>query len=281
MSNEITSKIAIGTTTWYKRDQQNGELRAKLAERTIKKAVDMGYKMIVVDGNSEDWFLKSIEGCGADIYPQQTKGIGSGRREVIQYAYNFNTPVISWMEPEKEDYVKEIIKTAKPILEGKVDLVIPDRRIIVSGKYFLPNYPTSQQNEELFGNDCWRELTGTDLDVWCGPRTWKRELSDYFLKYNGKNLSYLTKDNREISYGDNWDSIFIPVMQAILDRKKVRGVQVNYVHPKEQTALEEGNYGFTIKRLDQLNNLVPTFTDYWNKNYPDSELEKIRNNLKE
>ena len=172
------------------------------------------------------------------------------------------------MEPEKLDYVKEIEKTAIPILEGKADLVVPDRRIVVNEKYFLPHYPTSQQNEELFGDDCWRELTGFDLDVWCGPRTWNKETAKYFLNYNGE-------------YGDKWDSIFIPVMSAILDGKKVKGVKVNYVHPKEQTAFEEGNYDYTIKRFNQLTNLIPAITDYWNKNYNNSNLREIRKNLLE
>jgi len=276
MLDNLTSKIAIGTSTWYQKGQQNNEVRAKIAERTIKTAVDSGYKMVIVDGGSEDWFLKSIEGCGAEIIPQTAKGMGAGRREVLQYIYNLNTPLIGWMEPEKEDYVKEIIKTIPPIVEGKADLVAPDRRKIISGSYIIPSYPTSQQGAEAFGNACWKELTGTNLDIWFGPRTWKRELSKYFLEYNGKNLSYLTKNGEEISYGDNWDSIFIPVMQAILDGKKIVGVNVNYTHPQSQTSFEEGNYEFTIKRLDQLNNLVPALTNYWNKNYPNSKLKEIR-----
>jgi hypothetical protein len=280
MPSDISSQIAIATTTWYKKGQLNGELRAGLAERTIKKVVDSGYKMVVVDGGSEDWFLKSIEGCGAYIYPQTAKGMGSGRREALLYAHNLNTLLVGWMEPEKLDYVKEIIKTAEPIINEKADLVVADRRIKISEKYFLPSYPTSQQNEELFGDDCWRELTGTDLDIWGGGRTWRRELSDYFLKYNGKELFYTTDDGRKVSYGDKWDPIIIPVLQAILDGKKVIGVKIDYMHPPEQTEIEEGNYEFTMKRLEQLNNLVPAFTDYWNKNYPNSELKKIRENLK-
>lgn len=262
-SKDITSKVAIGTTTWYQKGQLNGDLRANLAERVIKTAVDLGYKMVVVDGGSDDWFLNKIEGSGAIIYPQQTKGMGPSRRECLNYVHNLNTPVESWMEPEKLDYVKEIEKTAIPILEGKADLVVPDRRIVVNEKYFLPHYPTSQQNEELFGDDCWRELTGFDLDMWCGPRTWNKETAKYFLNYNGE-------------YGDTWDSIIIPVMQAILDGKEVIGVKVNYIHPKEQTKLEEGNWEYTKKRKIQLDNLYNAFTNYWNKNYPNSELKKMQ-----
>ena len=276
MTLEDYPKIAIGTTTFYKKGMPNGGLRAGLAERVIKTAVDMGYKMVVVDGSPEEWFPRSIEESGAMIYRETPGGgIGESRRECIQYAHNLGTPVVAWMEPEKLDYVKEVIKTAIPILEGKANLVVPDARIMTPQGYRLHGYPTSQQNEELYGDDCWRELTGLDLDIWRGPRTWTRNSSKHFLNYDGKK-NFLKVNGQKIPYGDKWDSIFIPVIQAILDGEKVIGVNVDYTHPKEQTKLEEGNFGATLKRLDQLTNLVPAFTDYWNKNYPTSKLRKMR-----
>ena len=276
MASTDYSKIAIGTTTWYKKGMPNGELRAGLAERTIKTAVDMGYNLVVVDGSPEDWFLRSIKNSGAIIYSETPGGgMGGSRREAIQYSHNLNTPVVAWMEPEKLPYVKELIKTARPILDGVADLVVPDRRVILSGRPRLPSYPLSQENEELYGNNCWGELTGIDLDVWCGPRTWARSSSEHFLDYNGK-AHFLKINGQEVPYGDKWDSIFIPVIQAILDGKKVQGVKINYTHPEEQTKLEEGNFGVTLKRLDQLTNLVPAFTDYWKKYYPTSKLRKMR-----
>lgn len=276
MKSNDYSKIAIGTTTFYKKGMPNGELRAGLAENMIKSAVDTGYNLVVVDGSPEEWFLKSIEGCGAEIHRETPGGgMGGSRRECIQYAHDLGTPVVAWMEPEKLDYVKDIIKTARPILDGVADLVVPDRRIIMSGRPRLPSYPTSQENEELYGNDCWRELTGTDLDIWCGPRTWARDSSKYFLNYDGKD-HFLEVNGQKISYGDKWDSIFIPVIQSILDGEKVIGVEVDYTHPKEQTKLEEGDFESTLKRLEQLNNLVPVFTDYWKKEYPNSKLKRMR-----
>ncbi|MCK4553273.1 hypothetical protein KAT80_03645 [Candidatus Pacearchaeota archaeon] len=276
MTLEDYSKIAIGTTTFYNKGMPNGELRAGLAEKVIKTAVDSGYKMIVVDGSPEEWFPRSIEGSGAIIHRETPGGgMGGSRRECIQYAHDLGTPVVAWMEPEKLDYVKEVIKTAIPILEGKADLVIPDARIMALQGYYLPHYPTSQRNEELYGDDCWRELTSMDLDIWRGPKTWAREETPYFLKYDGKN-HFLEVNEQRVSYGDKWDSIVIPVMQMALDGKRVIGVKVNYIHPKEQTEFEEGNFQVTLKRLDQLTNLVPAFTDYWNKNYPTSKLRKIR-----
>ena len=68
-------------------------------------------------------------------------------------------------------------------------------------------------------------------------------------------------------------------MKAILDGKRVIGVKVDYVHPREQTEFEEGNYNTTMKRLDQLTNLVPAFTDYWMKNYPISRLKEMRETI--
>ncbi len=276
MTLEDYSKIAIGTTTFYKKGMPNGELRAGLAEKVIKTAVDSGYKMIVVDGSPEEWFPRSIEGSGAIIHRETPGGgMGGSRRECIQYAHDLGTPVVAWMEPEKLDYVKEVIKTAQPILDGVADLVVPDRRIDSPFGPQLPSYPTSQQHEEAFGNDYWRELTGTDLDVWCGSRTWARNLSKHFLKYDGKK-HFHEVDGKQIPYGDRWDSIFIPVMQAILDGKRVIGIKVDYTHPAEQTALEEGNYKDTEKRRFQLNNLAPALIHYWETNYPTSKLREMR-----
>jgi len=242
---DIAEKVAIGTTTFYREGDLNGRTRANLATITIKTAVDSGYRIIVVDGSPDDWFRKSIENCGAEIHLETQNGMGPSRREALQYAHDSKRPIISWMEPEKLDYVKEIWKTAKPILNGKAEMVIGNR-----GN--LKDYPTSQQHTEHYGNTIWRELTGLDLDMWSGMRTWKRELSDFFLDYQGE-------------YGDKWDSIFIPVMDAVFDGKKVVGVKVNYKHSIEQTTAEEGNALYSAKRLVQLDNLVPALQDRWAK----------------
>lgn len=107
----------------------------------------------------------------------------------------------------------------------------------------MESYPLVQQYIEPLGNAFWKEVTGTDLDMWIGPRTWKKELSDYFINYDGK-------------YGDKWDSIFIPVMNIIADGYKVKGVEIDYVHPKIQTEIEEKLKDFNSRRVDQYNSLT-------------------------
>ena len=145
---------------------------------------------------------------------------------------------------QKKDNISQIAYTAEPILTGTAKLIVPTRKSW--------NPPPSQRLAEPFGNAFWKELTGKELDMWFGPRTWKRDLSFYFTNYN-----------RE--YGDFRGSIFIPVLRAIHDRKKVEGVEVNYTHPKEQTALEEHNISFYKKRINQLENLINVIETEWNR----------------
>ena len=51
-------------------------------------------------------------------------------------------------------------------------------------------------------------LTGREFDIWFGPRLFNKKTSKYFLDYNGE-------------YGDKWESIFIPVMDALHNNKKI------------------------------------------------------------
>ncbi|MBL7100450.1 MAG: hypothetical protein ISS23_00680 [Nanoarchaeota archaeon] len=242
---ELTDKIVIATTTWYNPDLEGDNLRAKITKNSIKRATDLEYQVMIVDGGSSDELLKYFETCGAKVFSQTNKGMGTGRRQVIKEAYNTNREIIAWTEPEKEDYIPEIIKTAVPIIEDIADLVVPKRKS-------LKSYPLEQQYAEKLGNLFWKELTGYDLDMWSGPRTWKREFSNYFLDYMGE-------------YGDKWDSIFIPVIDVILDGKKVLSVEVNYTHPKEQAELEEHDLIFFMKRIEQLTELTKALETHWKK----------------
>ncbi len=240
---KLAERIAIATTTLYKPNVGVDVHRAKLATDSIKTATMLGYEVIVVDGGSSDEVLEEFRRYGARVYPEKERGMGKSRRQAIRLAHDTGKEVIAWTEPEKTSYMREILKTAKPIIDGSADLVVPKRRS-------LESYPIAQQLSEPFGNLFWKELTGHALDMLFGPRTWNRRLSDYFLSYDGR-------------YGDEWDSIFIPVMNAIFDGKGVIGVEVEYTHPKEQKEGEEHDINFYKKRLLQLENLLPAFEAHW------------------
>jgi len=245
--NSLSDKVAIATSTLYNPDWESYGLRAELAKKTIINAKNIGYEISIVDGGSSDELLKEFERYGAKVIVelQRSDTMGAQRRNAIEYACNLGRDVIVWMEPEKETYVSEIEKTVTPIIEGSAEMVIPRRKS-------LESYPVFQQHFEQMGNIFWKDVTGTDLDVWFGPRTWKKEMSRYFLDYKGE-------------YGDKWDSIFVPVVNAIFDGRKVISVDVDYIHPKKQTEAEEHNIKFYMKRVEQLDNLTNALYKHWKK----------------
>jgi glycosyltransferase involved in cell wall biosynthesis len=242
-SINIAAKIAIATTTFYRPDSESDKYRAELAGKLVARSVELGHEIIVVDGGSSEELLRSFERFGARVYLQTSKSMGAGRRQAIKEAQDTGREVIAWTEPEKAGYIDDIVKTAEPILAGAADLIVPRRKEMYS-------YPTAQQNAEPLGNSFWKALTGRDLDVWFGSRTWRRDVSDYFLDYCGE-------------YGDKWDSIFIPVLDMILDGKRVGEVQVDYTHPPKQREIEDRTLDFYWKRIEQLTNLMGALEKHW------------------
>lgn len=253
---EVAEKTALITTTFYNPNSTIDRTRAEIATRSIKSAQDFGYRLVIIDGGSYDEFLRTIEGNCA-LFQENPKGMGSGRRQGIREGLKFEVPVIAWTEVEKESYIREAWKTSVPILEDKADLVLPSRPS-------LNDYPTSQQHAERFGNTVLTHLTGVSLDYWFGPRTWRRDISPYFLSYPPENR-VLTLGKKEIKLEDKWDSLHIPALDIIKAGKRVISIPVNYQHPKQQTTDEETNVDMDLKRLDQLQNLVPTSVAYWRK----------------
>jgi hypothetical protein len=135
------------------------------------------------------------------------------------------------------------------ILEKEADLIVPDRGD-------LSDYPDFQRLCELLGNDFVSELTGNYLDLWSGMRLGTRAIfEDYFLRYDGK-------------FGDNWEVLFVPVLQAIKNGKKVASQKISYHHPQEQTEIETGDPVFNLKRTKQLSDLCHTCYKFWTSYTP-------------
>jgi len=243
---DFAEKTVIATTTFYKPGSESDKVRAELSRRFVKRATDLGYDVMIVDGGSAEELLKEYERYGAKVFEEEkmqvTNTIGRGRRQAIREAFNIGKNVVAWIEPEKEPYIPELIKTVEPVIDG-IDIVVPKRKS-------LESYPHPQKMAENSGNRFWAALTKTELDVWFGPRTFKNEIAEYFLNYKGE-------------YGDMWDSIFIPVMNAIYDSKSVISIEVDYVHPESQRIIEEKDPQFSEKRLKQLDNLTESLYKHW------------------
>ena len=241
----LAENATITTSTFYRPDVEGDRIRSKLAIETVRSAVDGGYSVVVVDEGSSDEVCGELKKYGAHLFRSEKKGMGNSRRQSIREAGLLGRPIIAYLDPEKQPFVEHMEKTLVPLLEGRADMV-------VGGRTSLASYPLEQQLAEQLGNAFWKSLTNMNFDVWCGQRTWKRELSDYFLNYQGE-------------YGDRWDCIFIPLLRAVHANEKVIGINVNYQHPSEQTNHEEGNILFVRKRLEQLATLTKSLDAEWTR----------------
>lgn len=230
------NKVVIATTTF----SPTFDLRLKLAVKTVEIARSQNYEVVIVDGGSPVEFRDIVRRAGAMLFDETVRGMGPSRRQAKLEAGKLAgiDGVVVWMEPEKHTFVNQISRVTMPLINGSADLVIPARKS-------LHTYPREQQHAEEIGNLAAYYLTGKKLDFWFGPRVMNRLALDIFLKYDGR-------------YGDKWDSIQIPVLECIAAGLNVVGVEVDYSPPAEQTKTEEGNVGMLIKRIDQLQNLVPS-----------------------
>lgn len=226
-------EVVIATTTQY---VDIKETRTKLAIKTVREAKRLGYKIVIVDNSPDRRIEEIFEASGAKVFRQHGTRMGEGRRQAIDDAAFFDEEngIVVWMEPEKYTFVSQIKGLISRMRNA--DMVIPERKSLAS-------YPIDQQRFEWLGNYRFQELTGKKLDVWFGPRIMKFNIVPYFLSYKG-------------DYGDKWDSIFIPVIRAIADERKVIGLKTNYKHPESQTREEQGNLNIFNKRREQLNSLV-------------------------
>lgn len=229
--------ICIATTTSY----PNPSVRAKLALKMVKEAVTHGINVVVVDGGSAPEFRRNCLQLQAFIGDQEESGMGPGRRQCIRQASKMVGPTgaVLWMEPEKWPLISQVFLLEATMEETGADIVVPTRKS-------MSFYPPIQRAAERLGNMYFAKATGHELDVWAGPRLIGPKAMPYFLDYKG-----------EWEYGDNWDSIFVPVVQAIAAGLKVIGCEVDYIHPAEQTADEGTDPEMDLKRLVQLQTLVP------------------------
>ena len=229
--------IIVATTT-----RKSSDVRAKLALKTFQVIKEMAYELVVVYGGSDLEFRSQVNDYCTLLVNDENRGMGASRRLAVANAlevvlrYN-QKPVVIWMEPEKLDLVRFFQYITKPVIEGAADLIVPKRSCMNS-------YPLEQEYAESMGNLAVEYLIGKELDLWFGPRVFNEQSAQIFLDYQGE-------------YGDKWDSIFIPVLRAMAQGLRVKSVSVDYQHPPEQTVEETGNLDFLIKRLDQLQNLIP------------------------
>ena len=234
--------LVIACATKYDFDPL-GNVKAEIAKKTLAVGKNLGYDFVIVDGGSPERLLVEFRELGADVYNQSSSGMGNGKREVIRKAFEKGCGIIVLTELEKLGLIDDLAGLVQFMKDVNAGLVIPKRMN-------LDSYPLEQQLVEKFGNLFWKRVTGRDDDVWFGARVFRREYARYFLDYQSRTE-------------DLWDSIFCPLMDMIHDGVKIESFVVNYVHPSEQSRLEEDDLVTLEKRVRQIINLTIPLQEYW------------------
>ncbi|TAL57595.1 MAG: hypothetical protein EPN86_01745 [Nanoarchaeota archaeon] len=253
-SKKLNKDLVVATTTDYQAADEATKVRSALALSMLSKAIAQGYRVVAVDGGSEDGWLHEVRALGVDVIPEDSNRqgkhpMGKSRRQALEEAGNCQgAKIIAWIEPEKAGFLMNgkrnpMEYAAFPVHSLECEVAIP-RRLDN-----LASYPLQQALLEIGANLTYQEVLrdrlGEDapyFDMQFGPRIISRDSLDTFLSYTGE----LRTPH------DKWESIFVPVWDLMLQGRKIFSVPVHYAHPPEQTQLEQADHNYATKRVDQL-----------------------------
>ena len=240
----MANRTAVATVTFYDLEKPDMEVRSNLALRTIEDALDKNCRVFMVDGGSTDSFVQRARKLGANVFPQDGRGISRGQQQAITHAtIDFNPDACILIEPEKagllNNYFGEIMT---PIENGYADIVLIGRT-----EESMKTLTRMQRLTETKMNGVLSEMLGIDADFCMAPRVWTSRITPYFLNY---------------SPSKNWDLFHGPVIDAMKDGKRIVPVRIPYVYPAEMIAAEEGVESYEKKRGDQLLEVTDFVREY-------------------
>lgn len=262
--------VVTGTfyPSWYpgkvRGELTSDKLRGDLALRAFEAAKIQKFRIVLVDEGSPKEFLDEAAKLGVQYEIEQVPSTqGSARRQGLQMVQNLSeVKIICETEPEKISVVRDCLKiAAKPIAQNEADIVVPKR----SDENFqtLPEYQARAEkrankmyNQILRAHNLLR-LKDPDIDFWFGVRVFanRPEVVDLFKK-----RYEFTPDERalhKIVRPDTYSNpLEFPIVNALHEGLRVKSVEVNYVHPKEQTKFEEGKEEFNRKRDIQRRTII-------------------------
>lgn len=242
------SKI-VCVTTFRQGDPENAieNTRSKVFLDTAREAQNAGLTLVATYIETRGLVLETLRELGVILVKQQSMGMGNIRREALAGAYdNYpNAQYVCWVEPEKPGLVEYIVPMAHQMEREQSNLGIFNRNDMTS-------YPPEQAHYYLFCRAVATQLIGFDFDYAFGPMMITHWSAPYFLEYQGE-------------YGDKWDSILIPRLRIIRDRQKISVFSTDFQNDARMTSVESGNPTIILKRIEQLNNVVPSLIAEWQR----------------
>lgn len=221
--------------------------RSEIFLDTARALLNAGLSLVAIHIETQEYFLEILQQLGVVLVEQQSAGMGNIRREAL-VAASVHFPsarYLCWLEPEKPDLVRYIVPMVHQMEREQSDFGIFNRTDMAS-------YPPEQAHYYLFCRAVATKLIGFDVDYSFGPMMVTRSSISHFLKYQGE-------------HGDKWDSILIPRLRIIKAGLRVSVLFVYFQNDARMTRVESGNPAIILKRLEQLNNVVPSLIAEWQR----------------
>src|SRR3989344_3283074 len=280
MVQEELKNLIIYTGIYYQ-DNETYRTRSKIWFQTFDNAQKLGVRVVVRnDGGLPESILERIRAYSNITIVEKTtpNTLGGGRREALQraieiaYKKNIENPVFLWTEPEKDNLITEetLLKMISEIRNGTHITVAEREEKAWNQLPELQRWIEKRANERA--NKIAKRVAGSEveLDWWFAPKAFDRIGANYFLKYNSQ------KDRLDL-----WDAIMFPIVDAMRDGIKVKGVSIDFLYNQSQIDNEsdESNKEIKIKRIEQYAQILKELGDSkWEDFFRDAkvELERIK-----
>ena len=279
MAKGELNNLIVYTGVYYQ-DDATYRARSKTWFETFDNAQKLGIKIVVRnDGGLPPEMLERIKAYKNITIVEKTapNTLGGGRREALQKcleiaeANEIKDPVFVWIEPEKSDFLTE--KTLLPLIKE----VRAGNNIVVAAREekAWQQLPPFQRWMEKRANKRANELVAKategdnpNLDFWFAPKAFDKSGAEEFLTYNSN------KDRLDL-----WDSIMVPIIEAIRSGKKVKSLPVDFLYNQLQIDAEsdESNREIKIKRIEQYAQILKELGDSkWGEFFESSKRELAR-----
>lgn len=274
MTNSVVAIVGIVyEPKWYsgklKSIKHTQKIRGDLILYSIKYALGVGYKVVIVDGGSAKTFVSELKKLsGLKLFQSKVHKRSPNRRKVLFEATRIpDVRVIVMTEIEKVSFITDCIpQSVEPILSSAADIVIPKRE----NSLFQKHYPKYMYESEVEGNLLYNETLKAHglipahhegFDEFFGARVFKNDrvmLKKLFSKYESHpfNTVLVSKlfDLEEYSDGQ-----FFPIVKALFFGYRVQSVTVPFIYPEKQKENEENGvreYFILKRRFQKLTILV-------------------------
>lgn len=262
--------IAIASAThypkWYRGKlrsvKHTDKVRGDLAVEFCKKVLNLGCKLVIVDGRSSKTFIKELHNIDKiQIFKRRRSKRSPARRLAIKIVSRLpDVKIIVLTEPEKISLLNFLPQITRPLFKDEVDIIVPKRE----ESFFKSTYPSYMHESEIEANKLYNEalrsqgllsLKNEDLDMFFGPRIFinNKQVISLFMKRFVINYEKLMHSSEYLDPEEYSNTLFFPIVFALKKKLRIKSLTIPFEYPKIQKENEEkmANELFIEKRKAQ------------------------------